>query len=192
MITLQRPKLSVCISATGFRCLLVSFIVYVLRWLSTWGGASKGQGAGEFMGDIKSLVPPSLLASVFSSVDEGIGPDGIEPPLIQPSVYVRLTAPRWLCQVKNTCFAKRAEPGCGSGQREEWLLHTGCLHGASVIARGNWLKEIARQCRREAAYLWAATAGPALRAQGASGWAAGLPDTQEDGARPRRGHCGKV
>lgn len=130
---------------------------------------------GCFMWDLQ-LVPPSLWASVFSSVNEGVGPDGMKPPLIRSSVYVWLTMPGWPCHVNNPSFAKRAEPGFAHGKGKNgsftWAV---CVGLAGIIARGNWLKEIALWYQRKPGYWWAAPVSPALLAKGA--WAAGLPDT---------------
>lgn len=41
-----------------------------------------------------SFSPFLFLGLSFSSVSEGVGPDGMKPPLIQSSVYVWLTTPR--------------------------------------------------------------------------------------------------
>lgn len=83
-------------------------------------------------------VDKSLSGPQFSHLSsESVEPDGIEPPLIQSSVYGWLTAPGGPGHVSNSNFAKRAEPGYGNRQRKEWLLHKGCLCGVGVITRGN-------------------------------------------------------
>lgn len=96
------------------------------------------------------------------------------------------------CHASNSNFAKRAEPGCGNGQRKEWLLHTGRLCGVIV---NHWRKLTQGDSTLVSEKAWLSVGSlykPSSPCQGCrAGQPAFLP-LSEHGTRPRTGHCGKV